>query len=104
MRLQLTDLSIKSLKPLSEKQLKVWDTRTPGFGIRVNGNSKSWIVMYGKSRRLKTLGRYPTISLSDARRKALVVLGTQPEASTAPTFPDARAHLISAASWKFRTT
>jgi len=90
-RLQLTDLSVRSLKPEPGKQLKVWDTRTRGFGIRVNDNSKSWFVVYGRKRTLKILGRYPDdLSLQDARRKALTVLGGRPEPTKAPTYPDAR--------------
>jgi hypothetical protein len=42
MRQQLTDLSIRALKSETGKQLKVWDLKTPGVGIRVNAQSKSW--------------------------------------------------------------
>jgi hypothetical protein len=66
MRAQLTDLSVRSFKPEPGKQLKVWDTKTPGFGLRVNGGTKSWIVMYGKSRTLKVLGRYPSLPKNSA--------------------------------------
>ncbi len=89
MRSQLTDISVRSLKPIPGQQLKVWDTKTLGFGIRINGATKSWFVMYGKKRQLKVLGRYPELPLNEARRKALVLLGTQPSPSTAPSFPDA---------------
>ena len=89
MRAQLTDLSVRSLRP-SPNQTKVWDTRTRGFGILVSGGTKSWFVCYGPQRRLKTLGRYPTISLADARRKALVLLGSMPDVEEVPSFPVAR--------------
>ena len=69
MRAHLTDISVRSLKP-TEKQMRVWDEKTPGFGVLVNGRSKSWIVMYGETRRLKVLGRYPDVSLADARATA----------------------------------
>lgn len=73
MRLRLTAKSVEGLKP-TDRQTKIWDTTMPGFGVRVNGNSKSWIIMYGQERRLKTLGRYPALSLADARAKARAFL------------------------------
>ena len=99
MRAALTDLSVRNFKP-AEKQYKVWDTKTPGFGIRVNGNSKSWIVMYGKARTMKVLGRYPDVPLSDARKKALVELGTQNVPSTAPTFSVAKELFLAQDRWR----
>lgn len=88
MKAQLTDLSVRALKPTGE-QYKVWDTRTPGFGIRVNGRTKSWVVMYGAKRRMKVLGRYPDTPLATARKTALVILGTRPDGETkSPLFED----------------
>lgn len=77
MRAQLTDITVRSLKPEPGRQLKVWDTKTPGFGVRVNGRTKSWIVMFGRKRQLQVLGQYPDTPLAEARKKALVVLGTR---------------------------
>ncbi len=69
-RLKLTDLSIRKL-PLPERgQVAYWDEALPGFGIRCSRRSKSFVVMYGKRRHLKTIGRHPEITLSDARRVA----------------------------------
>ena len=86
MRSHLTDVTVRALKP-AEKQYRVWDTKTPGLGMTVNGHTKSWIVMYGQKRTLQVLGRCPELSLADAKRKALVYLGTQPETSNAPASP-----------------
>jgi Arm DNA-binding domain/Phage integrase family len=88
MRAHLTDVSVRALKP-ADKQYRVWDTKTPAFGVTVNGRTKSWIVMYGPKRVLKVLGRYSDLSLSDARRKAHVYLGKQPEQTKAPRFSEA---------------
>jgi hypothetical protein len=44
MRAHLTELGVRALKPAG-KQVKVWDTTTPGFGVIV-GKSKSFLVMY----------------------------------------------------------
>ena len=87
MRSQLTELSVRSLKPEPGKQIKVWDTKTPGFGVRVNDRSKSWIVMFGHKRQLKVLGRYPDMPLADARKKALVAIGSADDSvASAPFF------------------
>lgn len=69
--MRLTDLQIKKLKPPETGQKTFYDEALPGFGIRVSqGGSKSFVVMIGKSRQLKTLGRYPSMALADARREA----------------------------------
>jgi integrase len=65
--LHLTDLTIRSLK--AEQRTDFWCTRTPGFGVRVGARSKTFIAKV-QNRRI-TIGAYPALSLSDARRKAL---------------------------------
>jgi integrase len=89
MKTHLTDLSVRSLRPVA-KQTKVWDTSTRGFGVLVSGSTKSWFVCYGTQRRLQTLGRYPTVGLAEARRKAQVLLGTMPDADKAVPFVTVR--------------
>ncbi|WP_424363097.1 tyrosine-type recombinase/integrase [Methylocystis parvus] len=93
MRQQLTDLSVRALKSETGKQLKVWDLKTPGFGVRVNAQTKSWIVMFGAARQLKVLGRYPDMPLAEARKKALAILSAVNAPTTAaplaPTFDEA---------------
>src|SRR5688572_9488371 len=76
MRTHITDVGVRGLKPAT-KQYKVWDVKTRGFGVLVSGQTKSWFVSFGKERRLKTLGRYPDLSLADARKKALAILGSE---------------------------
>ena len=69
--MHLTDLRIRQLKPPVRGQKTHFDDALPGFGVRVSqGGSKSFVVMYGSNRRLKTVGRYPKLSLADARREA----------------------------------
>lgn len=69
---RLTARSVASLAT-DRTQLDVWDELVPGLALRVGrGGTKTWYVRYranGKHRRLK-LGRYPTLSLADAREKA----------------------------------
>jgi integrase len=74
--MRLTDLSIRKLKAPDSGQKTHFDDSLPGFGIRVSqGGAKSFVVMYGKQRQLKTLGRYPDMGLADARLAAKRVQG-----------------------------
>jgi integrase len=74
MKLHLTDLAVKKLSPLSEGQVTYWDDSTPGFGLRLSARAKSYVVMYGEKRQLKTLGRHPELTLADARKRAKLFL------------------------------
>lgn len=68
---RLTDILIKSLRAPTIGQKAYFDAAMRGFGVRVSqGGSKSFIVVCGPERRLKTLGRYPDISLAEARKAA----------------------------------
>jgi hypothetical protein len=77
-KLHLTDLSVRSLKPKGP-QRTYWDDTTPGFGVRVGKNAKTWTVMRGAARERITIGRYPDLSLSDARTEAKRLLSAVPE-------------------------
>lgn len=86
MKLHLTDLAVKKLSLPESGQVTYWDDATPGFGLRLSARSKSYVVMYGEKRLLKTLGRHPDMSLSDARKQAKHFLASHqvnpnPEAS-----------------------
>ena len=78
MKKNLTHAVVTALKKPAAGQVDYWDTRKPGFGIRVsNGGTKSWHVMYrqhGRKRRL-SLGQFPELSAADARSKATAYLG-----------------------------
>ena len=74
--LHLTDLTIQSLKPTGQQVLFYCD-QTPNFGVRVNQRgTKTFFVNLGKARDRLSLGRYPTVSLQDARRRARQLLLT----------------------------
>lgn len=70
MKLRLTDMAIKKLPNPSEGQVTHWDELVPGFGLRCSKRAKSFVVMYGERRQLKTLGRYPSLGLGEARTAA----------------------------------
>ena len=80
--MRLTDLAIQKLKPPPTGQKTYFDDMLGGFGIRVSQRSKSFVVMYGKRRSLKTLGRYPLLSLKEARIDALTFLVTSAKFAT----------------------
>lgn len=99
MKLRLTDIAIKRLSPPETGQVTYWDETTPGFGLRLSQKSRSFVVMYGEKRRLKTLGRYPNLPLSDARKEArrfLAEVDNLPEAVTSAPIPfaDAKARFL----------
>lgn len=100
MKLTLTDLTVQRLKAPEKGQTTVWDTIIRGFGIRLSqGGSRSWIVVKGKARKLTTLGRYPTLTLKDARNRARSLLASQTTESTTPaptTFLEAISRFLEA--------
>lgn len=73
----LTDLAIRKMSPVAGRRFEIWDKRLPGFGLRVTAAGvKTFVVMYrlnGVKRRL-TLGRYPMLSLAEARQQAMAAL------------------------------
>lgn len=74
-RTRLTDIAVRSLKPPSRGQVTYWDESIPSFGCRVSaGGTKTFTVMCGERRKRISVGRYPTISLAQARAKAKTIL------------------------------
>lgn len=85
---QLTELQIKRLPYPATGSQKHFDPSTPGFGVRCSAKSKSFFVMYGKERRLKTLGKYPQISLKEAREAAKAILLAKPQKTRTTRLPE----------------
>ena len=87
MKLHLTDLGLRKLSQPESGQVTFWDSSTPGFGVRGSAKSKSYVVMFGPKRQLKTLGRYPGLALADARKQAKRSLSTfEPDTEHAQDF------------------
>ncbi len=88
-----TDVMLRRLKPRPTRY-DLFDAALRGLGLRVAPTgTKSWFVMRRISGRMKrvTLGRYPDLSLSDARLRAGPVLssmadGSLPVPQDVPTF------------------
>ena len=72
-KLRLTAAAIDRFQPPTSGQVEYYDTHLPAFGMRVSySGAKAWFVMTridGKLTRI-TLGRYPALSLAEARDKA----------------------------------
>ena len=91
--MQFTDLAIKNAKPPQEGNAYLWDTALRGFGLRVSPKgTKTFCVLIGAGRR-QSIGRYPLISLADARTEAKRILAEKTLGKVRPThtaFEDAR--------------
>ena len=80
----MADLSIKRLPVPAVGTATHWDT-LKGFGIRVSaGGARTFIVLIGSGRR-QSIGRYPLISLSDARTEARRILAEKTLGRVRPT-------------------
>jgi Arm DNA-binding domain len=96
-QIAFSDLTVRSLKPGL-----YFDTKTRGFGMRVGKNRRTWIVLQGQKSAKVRLGHYPALSLADARKRALVALGTPYQPSIAPSFIEAREQYLNTGKWRPR--
>ena len=82
---KLTELGIKSAQPPDKGTYTLWDDSLKGFDLRVSqGGTKTFIVLIASGRRQK-IGRYPTLSLAEARSEAKVVLAEKELGRIRPT-------------------
>jgi integrase len=91
--LHLSDLTIRNLKPPEKGQKAYHDGTLAGFSVRVSqGGTKTFTLVYGSPRKRITLGRYPIITLAQAREKARKLLAHRMLHGDAPpdlTYEDA---------------
>lgn len=90
----LTEITIRKLPNPATGSAKHLDPSLPGFGIRCTSRSKSFFVMYGKERRVKTLGKWPSLSLKDARHAAKRLLVSPPVVVHNPDFHELRERFL----------
>lgn len=98
----LTEIEIRSLPHPEEGSSKHFDPSLPGFGVRCTARSKSFFVMFGPERRLKTLGRWPQISLKDARQQAKGILVAPPPKKRPQSFQEAQAAFLADCETRLR--
>jgi len=82
MKLHLTDITVLRLREPGT----YLDDATPGFGVRVGKNRKTWIVMRGQVRQRVRIGHYPAMSLAEARKEAKKLLIEKPTRNATITF------------------
>ena len=80
MRRDLTDAFLRALKPPASGRLELWDSRVRGLCFRITAaGAAAWTVRGrtadGRHTRV-TLGTYPALGLSEARRAALDTLAS----------------------------
>jgi integrase len=86
--MKLTAKSVATLAPPDGKSdAFIWDTDMPGFGLRVRGDSRRWVIQYriGPQQRRETIGDIRKVTLDAARkiarqRFASIELGVDPVA------------------------
>ena len=97
-RIALTDLAIKNFDTPERGTRTFWDSTIRGFGIRLSaGGAKTFVVLVASGRR-SSLGRYPLVSLSEARTEAKRILAEKTLGVIRPThtaFDDAKAAFLS---------
>jgi integrase len=72
---RLTDITVRNLQAPGKGQKLYYDDALPSFGCRVSqGGTRSFFVQHGADRQFTTIGRYPIISLSEARTEAKRIL------------------------------
>ena len=102
-RMRLSDVAIARLHP-REREYTVWDTRTPGLGVRVRPSGATTFVLLrktdGRTMR-RSLGTVASRSVDEARRQCHALLATpdtepaKRRARSAPRFRD-----FVASTWK----
>lgn len=88
--IRLTDLGLLNLAPLP-KLTDFWDATLPTFGVRVSPKGTKTFVLKLRTGR-QAIGRYPIISLSDARTEAKQILAERTLGKLRPqsiTYPQA---------------
>jgi integrase len=97
-RKALSDKTIASLKPTS-KRYEIRDAHLPGFGVRVSPTGRKSLFVayrYGTEQRRMALGRYPRVTLAQAREKALDALRHVDEGIDPARVHRVKSHLICA--------
>lgn len=73
-KIALSEAGLRSIKPPSSGQTDFWDSsfKAGAFAVRVSqGGAKTFLVKH-QNRRI-TIGRYPTITLAQAREQARTI-------------------------------
>ena len=77
-----------------------FDTKLPSFGMRVGKTRRTWLVIKGDNRTKVRIGHYPAINLAEARKKALVALGSPMQEKVQISFKDALTAFLALPRWR----
>jgi Arm DNA-binding domain len=91
----LTDIVVQKLPEGLQ-----FDTKVKNFGMRVGKSRKTWMVVKGENRTKITLGHYPDISLSEARKLALDAIRAPTWTKPRIAFPDALRIFLALPKWR----
>ncbi len=103
----LTELTLRSLKPVPGRQVTYIDKSLKGFGVRVTDKGHmAYVLTLGANRRRVKLGEVGILKLADARTKARTILAEKQLGHHAPvgstTYQEASATFLEAAKAKNR--
>ena len=84
-KIHFTDLALRALSPGV-----YFDRSIPAFGLRVGKSRRTWFIIHGTDRLRTTIGPYPSISLADARKRALAIKVNGTTEPRSLPFPEAR--------------
>jgi integrase len=103
---RLTDITLRSLPAPPKGQRTYIDDTLPGFGVRVSqGGTRTFVLVHGRIRRRETIGRFPPLTLQEARIEARRRLAEYTLGKVAPipiTMDEAVAEFIAAAETRNR--
>ncbi|MBV8739607.1 MAG: integrase arm-type DNA-binding domain-containing protein [Alphaproteobacteria bacterium] len=73
--MKLNDVTVRNLAPPERGQRSYPDDALPGLAVRVSqGGTRTFVLVHGRDRTRTTIGRYPIISLAQARVQAREIL------------------------------
>ncbi len=88
--MRINELTIKQLPFADNGQQRFRDDGLPGFGVLVGKRSKTFFVVHGRDRRTETLGRWPEVSVKEARLTAASVMSDPTPKKRHTSLPEAR--------------
>jgi integrase len=105
-RTLITDPILRRFPAPAARESHFWDSRLRGFGVRVSATGSRTFVVLVASGRTKVIGRYPLISLQQARGEATRLLAEKALGKIAPSrtaFDDAKADYLGECESRLRS-
>ena len=88
--MRINELTVKQLPFPPAGQKRYRDDGLPGFGVIVGKRAKTFFVVYGPDRRTETIGRWPTLSVKEARLAASAIMSDPAPRKRHTSLPEAR--------------